>query len=863
MRPELRLLPLLPRLRNRIRRILRPWRGHVDGLHDGMVSGWVALDDPEAAPPRVGLYGAGRLLAQTTADLWREDLARAGIGNGHHGFALRFDAVAHAAARSDGGRLSVRLLSPRRAHLGYWHCAADLPAPVAPQAPSLAPVLQDSLARLAAVPEEDEIPSPPSPLVPHRAFFARQNPIDGSLLPPLVTPWLDYLRRRHRQEAEFPLDNPETPARLLRWYLAHCGPRRPGWRQPLSAGQIAWANESDPGAPLPRAAMLFLPADLRARCDSEAGHDSAAFWWARHKAPALRAEDCLVPRSVIARLGRLAPDSPADWPLSVFLKHLHLTTPALAGLDPAHRDDRRQITLAAMIMALESPGILRFLPRDSIARALAQQPAFKDDGDAGSPLARFSAALMPDAPPLTSARYARALRLQGFDLAQRRFLAFTPEGHRLEPARLPLPAGPPVAVQVIGPFRKASGLGEAARATARSLAAAGLTPHCVDFDMDNPAPEGFDPEVELAPLARAQINLLHLNAESLPLALASLPDVFSDAHNIAYMFWELDSPATCHHLAFTLLDEIWVASEHGLLACGAPDGPPASVMGLPAPDLQPGGREDARAALATRIGAAPGDFILLAVFDSFSFVQRKNPLGTIAAFHAAFPEDPHARLVLKTHNRRRVGDPAQVAVWDQVDDLIARDKRIVLLDETLLRDEVMNLLRGADVFLSLHRAEGWGFGMIEAMALGVPVLASGRSGNLAFCSDETAWLVPTSSVEVDPRDYIFVAQGQTWGEPDIAAAANLMRKLRADPDEAARRASCALRRLEEDFTHAAVGARMKARIAPHLVPRSGKEEHIGTDPVDRSVVEDDRHPLIGKNDVLPQRGKVRQHILGA
>ncbi len=853
MRPDLRRLR---DLRSRVRRILRPWRGHVDGLHDGMITGWVALDDPAAAPPQVGLYGGGRLLAQTTANLWREDLVRAGIGSGRHGFAIPLDPVLRAAARREG-RLSLRILAPQRGHLGHWTFTGEPPDP-APQASSLAQVLRGALERLATVPEQDDIPAPPPSLIPHRAFFARRNPMNGGPLPPLVTPWLDYLRRRHRQEEAFPLDDPGTPIRLLHWYLATCGPLRPGWRQPLSAAQIAWANATDPGAPLPRAAMLFLPPALRASCDSEAGRDAAAFWWAAHQAPALRAEDCLVPEAVVTRLARRPPDAPADWPLSIFLHHLQTATPALARLDPACEGDRRQITLAAMVMAADTPGILRFLPRDSITRALDAG----DEDDRGSPLARFTAALAPDAPPLTYARYARALRLQGFDLEEHRFPGVTAEGDRLEPARLPLPEGLPVAVQVIGPFRKASGLGEAARATASALAAAGLAPRCVDFDMDNPAPEGFDPHVALAPLARAQVNILHLNAETLPLALASLPDVFTGARNIAYMFWELDSPAACHHLAFTLLDEIWVASDYGCSACAPSNGPPVFVMGLPAPDMPPGRCGDARTALDGRIGAAPGDFIVLSVFDSFSFVQRKNPLGAIAAFRTAFPDDPQVRLVLKTHNRRRVGDPAQVAIWEEVDRLIARDGRITLIDETLLRGEAMRLLQGADACLSLHRSEGWGFGMIEAMALGVPVVASGYSGNLAFCADDTAWLVPVREVEVASGDYIFVRPGQRWGEPDLAAAARILRRVRADPHEARRRAVRALGRLQAEFTPAAIGTRMAARLAPYLAPPSGEKEHVGGDLIGGDLMEDHTHALIGEDRILSRRDEMRSHVAG-
>nr|WP_283255092.1 glycosyltransferase [Marivita sp. GX14005] len=201
----------------------------------------------------------------------------------------------------------------------------------------------------------------------------------------------------------------------------------------------------------------------------------------------------------------------------------------------------------------------------------------------------------------------------------------------------------------------------------------------------------------------------------------------------------------------------------------------------------------------------------MASFDSFSFVQRKNPLALIRAFAEAFPEGG-AQLLLKTQNRTRVSDPAQIAVWAEIDAATRGDPRFRILDETLPHADLLTLTAGADAYLSLHRSEGWGFGMIEAMALGVPVLATGISGNLAYCDNATAFLVPAREVAPAPSDYIFTPEGGLWGAPDHGAAVWALRQMQANPALRARKAQAAQARVLQDFSPEAVGARYAARI---------------------------------------------------
>ena len=109
-----------------------------------------------------------------------------------------------------------------------------------------------------------------------------------------------------------------------------------------------------------------------------------------------------------------------------------------------------------------------------------------------------------------------------------------------------------------------------------------------------------------------------------------------------------------------MVDEIWAASDHGrAIYADAFDGP-IRVMGLASDVAPPPDPLGARAEFVARTGFDADSFLCMASFDSFSFVQRKNPLALIRAFAEAFPQGG-AQLLLKTQNRSRVSDPAQRA----------------------------------------------------------------------------------------------------------------------------------------------------------------------------------------------------------
>lgn len=853
------LLPPLPAriparmhdLRARLEQKMGGFRGYVDGIAGQELVGWAQQPADPHLRPRVGVFVQGARVAEVSANIHRQDLEAAGIGDGRYGFAVALTDDLMRLARANGGVVELRVLlgSGQDAHLGQHRlCETDATGRALPGS-ALKKRLYASLellSRLADLPPAPAIV--PRPLGSHAArLFGAQNYLDPDHpLPAPMCAYTEFVRYRNRVDRSFdPSGRPDDIAHFHKFYLGAYAPMRRGLRVPLSRDAIAWANAPVvmPGAKhhLSRAAWAFLlevrPLLQSMDFNSDDWFAWACYWWAVNQVQTMGCEDCLVTPAMVETLLRVPePWQGRAWPISEFMARQHTETPEFAELSPATEQGRRDLTCALMILAVSRPDTLRFIPGELREAALAPRhtPAgplryLRGAEAPPSPLAEFCAGLGMPQPDLTRETYAAILRHRGFDLDTLAFDTMTAEGHRIELARLPKPAGPPVDIQVIGPVKKASGLGQATRLSVAMLdrfaRETGLTLNAVDYSLDNPAPEGFNSERDVSDYRLARINLFHINAESLPLSVAYQPDVMSGAYNIGYFYWELDSPAACHHLALDLLDEVWVSTDYGVSIYRPHTARPVTNVGMSFEALPEIDAAEARAFLEVKAGLEKGCFVFLTTFDSFSFVQRKNPLGVLAAFRKAFRGNPDMRLVIKTQNRARVMDPVQVRIWEQVDAILAEDDRIVLIDETMKYTDLLKLKKGADTYISLHRSEGWGFGMIEAMNLGVPVLATGFSGNMDFCAPDTCWLVDHSLTPLKPDDYIFVREGQTWAEPDVDHAARQMRALAADPAERARRARAARTRVQTDFSEEAIGRRYAARLRSILtdLDRSRRE----------------------------------------
>ncbi|WP_339109634.1 glycosyltransferase [Thioclava sp. GXIMD4216] len=817
------------KLRREIRRKQAPYRGHVEGVfdQDGTLRGWIYdTRQPQQSDLRIGLY-AGDLLLDVVAVEHPRDDVKAHYGcTVQCGFAFALSASLLDQIRQAGGEVVIRTHGTTEREIGRLHLT---PQPeTAPATPEMTTLIRrfltEDLAGLTGVldeetPPQTAAPSPAPMLLPHQALFATDPVIPPDQCAPSGLPgYLEFTRHRNRVDQEFPVTPENTERdRFLYFYLTTYNATRKQ-RIPLSAEDIAYLNEplvmGGVRHSLTRAMWWRLCGrrDLLADLDlnDRASYVRMVFWWLWQDAAHLKLEDCLVPQKMADLMRHIQPSRLCDdWPLTTFSERFFNATVTLHFLAPGRcAESRKQLYLILMVMALKRPDILRYIPRELFMRLLTPV-----DGQGRSELELFLAQLLErDSCTFPLASFAHSVRLKGFDLDSLSFLTCCDAGHRLEAAALPVPQGALADIQLIGPLAKASGLGQAARLSADILSRTGKHLRCVDFDMDNPAPEGFSSEARMDAYGPARVNLIHLNAESVPLAFAYQPDVFSGAYNIGYFYWELDRPAACHYLALEMLDEIWLSSDYGVRIYRPEFDGPVCNVGMcfePNDDID---RQEARKFVEKRFRLSARHFICLVAFDSFSFVQRKNPLNALRSFQKAFAGVPDARLIVKTQNRQSVFDPVQIRIWDEMEAMMARDPRILLMNETLTYRDLLHLKKGSDCYLSLHRSEGWGFGMIEAMSLGVPVVCSAYSGNLEFCDAQTAWLVPCTEIGLEKGDYIFTPKGAVWAEPDVEAAARQLRRVYDDPVARAAKTAHALDHIRRNFSAEAIATRYNARL---------------------------------------------------
>ena len=322
-----------------------------------------------------------------------------------------------------------------------------------------------------------------------------------------------------------------------------------------------------------------------------------------------------------------------------------------------------------------------------------------------------------------------------------------------------------IGVNVIGYLAAESGIGESARSMLRILKAAGVPVAPINFRVGNISRmQESIPGVETTEHLHA-INLFHINADQMPIAHQHLgASLFEGRYNIGFWAWELSEFPDAWVRSFGLVDEVWVPSAFCQQAIS---------LKSPVPVLRVPHSVEAPPVVADRakFGLAPGDVAYFAMCDVLSVPERKNPLGVAQAFRAAFPEHEAVRLFLKIGNLEFQPDlNAHLA------DLAKADPRITLLTGYLSRPDLWTLMASIDCFVSLHRAEGFGLGMAEAMACGKAVIATPWSGNVDFTRVENALLVDYSLVELD-RDLGPYRRGQRWAEPDVASAAQAMRRI--------------------------------------------------------------------------------------
>lgn len=362
------------------------------------------------------------------------------------------------------------------------------------------------------------------------------------------------------------------------------------------------------------------------------------------------------------------------------------------------------------------------------------------------------------------------------------------------------------------------GMGEQLRSVFRAFRALGMNVGVRDVygtgSNDPDLRQEFSGQLvqELSP----EVNLFCLNGDEVEPSLKQLSGLPKSALNIIYPAWELSKYPRDWAEQLNRFDEVWTASTFTQQAIQSSVSKPVSSMALP-------GEIRLSTFLARRYFKIPeSSFVFLFFFDFTSYMERKNPFAVLRAFEELCRRRPDDDLYLVVKVKGGEGKKKDCALFYEH---VARYKgRLMVIDKVLTDNEVKNLLRCCDCFVSLHRSEGFGLGLTAAMFLGKPVIATGYSGNLDFMNEGNSCLVRYKLSNVPDGAYPF-SEGQVWAEPDITHAVDYMSRLAADRGYALGIGENASRYIRINFSYQATGLRYLERIREILALRSASPTH--------------------------------------
>ncbi len=330
---------------------------------------------------------------------------------------------------------------------------------------------------------------------------------------------------------------------------------------------------------------------------------------------------------------------------------------------------------------------------------------------------------------------------------------------------------------VAGELSRASGLGELARLMLRGVELLDLP--AWPMDVGPPVGRGVpEPLTSSGPPLPPAIPLaIHVNAPMLPLAMIRLGRrMLRNRRVIGCWAWELPTVPPDWRVGLPFVHEVWAPSNFTAAAIEPLMPGRVRVVRPPLAEVPPLpsslGRPD--------FGLPENCVIVLVVFNLASSFVRKNPLAAIAAFRTAFADRRDRLLVLK------VGNPHDFPEDFKLLQAAAAGLSNVRIETRELPPaDHFAMMMAADIVLSLHRSEGLGLVLAEAMLLRKPVVATGWSGNLDFMDEDSSALVPMRLVTpVDPRR-VLESEGAVWADPDVGVAAQHLHRLADDASERA------------------------------------------------------------------------------
>lgn len=355
-------------------------------------------------------------------------------------------------------------------------------------------------------------------------------------------------------------------------------------------------------------------------------------------------------------------------------------------------------------------------------------------------------------------------------------------------------------INVAGYLASEKGVGEGVRSDIRALEAAKI-PYVLNNFSDSGSANIDSSFTRFSKENPHRVNLIHVNADQVPhFVRHQSPSYFKDRYNIGFWAWELAQIPPEWLPSFQWLDEVWVPSQFNLDTISRVSPVPVVRMPHCIPARKPARRLD-----RAHFGLPKKQFIFLFLFDFHSFLERKNPLGLIRAFRRAFRRQDNAMLIIKGSHAEDC--PAELAALQKA----AEGANVQFFNAILKREEVTALMGLADCYVSLHRSEGFGLTLAEAMQLGKPVIGTAYSGNMDFMNSSNSFLVNHRMIEIQ-QDHGCYKKGYWWADPDLEHASQQMRRVYEDRPLARKIGQQAAEDIHTQFSPEAVGRLIQQRL---------------------------------------------------
>jgi len=319
-------------------------------------------------------------------------------------------------------------------------------------------------------------------------------------------------------------------------------------------------------------------------------------------------------------------------------------------------------------------------------------------------------------------------------------------------------------INLFGLLKWENGVGQTARQIASIIEYSNI-PH-VSIDLEDTCPKK-----ENVPYA---INLIYANADQLISLFPYYKDIWQGGYNIGYWAWEMPEFPDRWKKAFDHLNEIWCGSDFCLSTISLKsDKPVVKITPFVYESIKSFRRFNSK-----KFNIKNNLYTFLFIYDPYSYAERKNPVAILSAYRLAFKNNEKVQLVIKSAKMKYpLGDP--------VKEYISKHKltNVILIEDRLDRSEILGLMRNCDCYVSLHRSEGLGLTIMEAMALGKPVIVTAYSGNMDFTNLNNSFLVKYRLIKIKadlinpshPRDEPHYKKGDIWANPSIKDAAEKMR----------------------------------------------------------------------------------------